>query len=168
MYMILSSKKNNQKGITLIEVMVSILFLSIGLVPLLSSITTSLSLSTRIKNNLIASNLAQEGIEVARSMRDKAWMDKALFNRDLPEGDYLISWNSSSLIPYNPNDYLKLGAGNIYSESSGADTIFKRKLTVSAVPSPCNCEIRVTCQITWVEKTKNRSLTVEDHFFNWK
>lgn len=168
MYLTGKFKKNRQKGITLIEVMVALLFLSIGLIPLLSAIVTSISLATRIKNNLIASNLAQEGVEVARSLRDKAWMDKASFTRDIPDGNYLISWNSSALISYDPNTYVKISPTSIYSQSIGADTIFKRKLTIAKIVSACNCEVQVTSQVTWTEKTKSRSITVEDHLFDWK
>lgn len=164
-----SIKTSKNKGITLIEVMVSLIFLSTGLIPLFGIIVSSINLSVRIKSNLVASNLAQEGVEVVRALRDKAWMDDAPFDRDLTPGNHLVSWDSDSLLLYNPNSYLKYNsATGIYSQTTGADTIFKRRINITPIPSTCNCEVIVTSDVTWLEKNNPRSVVVESHLFDWK
>lgn len=162
-------KLRDKRGITLIEVMVSLVFLSTGLIPLFGVILSSVKLSIRVKNNLVATNMAQEGIEVVRALRDKAWMDSAPYDRDLPSGDGLVSWDSDTIIPYDSSSYMKLDpATGVYSQTVGTDTIFKRRIDITKVPSPCNCEVKVTSEITWLENQNNRVLTVEDHLFDWK
>ena len=162
-------KNNKEEGITLIEIMVSLVFLSAGLIPLFGVIISSINLSTRIKNNLMASNLAQEGIEVVRAIRDKAWMDNAPYDRDLTSGDHLVSWDSDTLSFYDPSTYMRLDPNTkIYSLTIGTDTIFKRRINITKIVSPCNCEIRVISDVTWVDKGKNLAVTVESHLFDWK
>lgn len=162
--------KKNQKGLTLIEVMVAFLFLSLGLVPLLGIITSSIMLANRIENNLVASNLAQEGIEVVRGIRDAAWMRGDAFDLNLPNGDYLVSWDSDSLISYDSTAFIKISSsGSIYSYNPiGKDTIFKRKITIAKIVSPCNCELRIISEVTWAEKGINKTTAVEAHLFNWR
>lgn len=149
--------------------MVSLVFLSTGLIPLFGVIISSINLSIRIKNNLIAANLAQEGVEIVRAVRDKAWMDDAPFDRDLTPGNHLVSWDSNFLLLYDPNLYMKFdSATGIYSQSTGLDTIFKRRINIDPVPSTCNCEVIVTSDVSWVEKDVAKSIVVESHLFDWK
>lgn len=162
-------KTSKNKGITLIEVMVSLIFLSTGLIPLFGIIVSSINLSVRIKNNLVAANLAQEGVEIVRALRDKAWMDDAPFNRDLTPGNHLVSWDSNSLLLYNPNSYMKFNSvTGIYSQSTGIDTIFRRRINIAPVLSTCNCEVIVTSNVSWLEKNSAKSIVVESHLFDWK
>ena len=162
-------KTSKNKGITLIEVMVSLVFLSTGLIPLFGVVISSINLSVRIKSNLVAANLAQEGVEIVRALRDKAWMDDAPFNRDLTPGNHLVSWDSDSLLFYNPNSYIKFNsATGIYSQTTGIDTIFKRRINIVLVPSTCNCEVIVTSNVSWLEKSIAHSIVVEGHLFDWK
>ena len=169
MQLITARKRKKEAGLTLVEVMVSLLLLTSGLIPILGVIISSVALSTRIKNNLIAANLAQEGVEVVRAIRDKAWFDDAAFDRDLTDGDYLISWNSDTLTAYDSNAYVKIDpATGIYSQAGGIDTIFKRKINIAKVVSACNCEIKVVSDVTWTEKGINRAISVESHLFDWQ
>ncbi len=162
------NKTNQQEGMTLIEMLVSLVVLTVGLIPIFSVIVSSSNLATRAKNNLIAANLAQEGIEVVRAIRDKAWLEGVPYDRDLSNGDYLVSWNSSTLTPYDSEAYLKFDSNSgLYSLVAGIDTIFKRKISVLKVVSACNCEVSVTSAVTWSERGQNKSVTVEDHLFDW-
>ena len=158
----------NQSGLTLVEAMVSLVFLTLGLIPILGVIVSSISLSARIENNLIAANLAQEGIEVVRAIRDASWMSGEAFNQNLPNGDYLVAFNSTSLLAYNPSAYLKIDSNKIYSYTAGTDTLFKRRINITNVPSACNCEIIVISEVTWVERTQSRTARVEDHLYDWR
>ena len=160
--------KNKDEGLSLIEVLVSLSFLSLGLIPLFGIIVSSINLSTRIKNNLIAANLAQEGIEVVRAMRDKAWMDDAAYDRDLTPGDSLVSWDSNVLTAYDPTVYMKVDPNTgIYSQTGGIDTIFKRRINITKIPSSCNCEVGVVSDVTWIEKNQTKEILVESHLLNW-
>ena len=62
------SMKN--KGFTLVEMLVTILLVSIGLIGVLAFFNTSLGSQFDAKNELIAAGLAQEGTELVRNIKD--------------------------------------------------------------------------------------------------
>lgn len=156
---------------TLVEVMVAFLFLSLGLIPIFAVITSSINLAARIENNLIAANLAQEGPEVIRAIRDASSMRGEDFDVDLPDGDYLVAWDSLSLIPYDADMYIKYDPStHIYSYDS-TDTIntkFKRRINIQKIVSACDCEIKVISEVTWNERGVDKIVNVESHIFDWR
>ena len=85
-------------GFTLIEVLVALAILTVAISPLLVTAVSSLRVSALIQNNLIASNLAQEGIEIIRNIRDTNWASNKLFDEGLTEGAYAVEWDTTSLI----------------------------------------------------------------------
>lgn len=157
----------NEKGMTLVEVVVSLLFITLGLVPIFGIFSSSFNLAARIQNNLIAANLAQEGIEVVRAIRDASWMKDEVFDQNLPNGDYLVSWDSHALIPYNPSTFLKRNNNSVYSHTAGNDTFFKRRINISRIGT-CDCELKIISEVTWLEKRINRTIAIESHLFNWR
>ena len=64
------------KALTLIEVLITIVVFSSGILVILSVITNSLSLGSRTRNRTTATMLAKEGLEMVYSMRDTS-LDKA-------------------------------------------------------------------------------------------
>ncbi len=68
-------RSKNQSGQTLIETLVAIFVLTTALVSGLALAIKSLSSSGLSQNQIIASNLAREGIEVVRMMRDTNWLE---------------------------------------------------------------------------------------------
>lgn len=62
------------KGFTLVESLVAISVFTVGVSAAIFVITQSINVSARTKNKIIAAYLAQEGIEVARSVRDRNWL----------------------------------------------------------------------------------------------
>jgi len=73
--MILNEFRKNQSGITLIETLVAASILIIGIVGALILTTYSIQVSEVSKQELIATNLAREGLEVVRNIRDTEWLD---------------------------------------------------------------------------------------------
>lgn len=63
-------KKNNNKGFTLVETIVSIFILVASIVPLMIIIGGNLQTLDKIKDRMYASYLAQEGVEMLRYYRD--------------------------------------------------------------------------------------------------
>lgn len=73
----MKSKETRQllrTGFTLIEVMAAVAVLSIGLVGGLTVITKNLSAMYSGADRIIAANLAVEGIELVRNVRDTNWL----------------------------------------------------------------------------------------------
>jgi prepilin-type N-terminal cleavage/methylation domain-containing protein len=153
------------KGFTLIEALVALVVLSIGLGPALvlsSSLSTTASV---VKNNLVATNLAQEGIEVVRALRDTNWFNSTTFDNGLADGIYRIEWNSDSLISLGTNPPLKEDNG-LYNYTTGTDTVFKRTITLTKVNT---AELKIVSDVTWTERgNRTRDVNIESHLFNWR
>lgn len=153
------------KGFTLIETIVAVGIIVIGLVSVLTAITTSLFYVSNIGDRLIASNLTAEGLEVVRNIRDNNWLQGLSWNSGLADGDYQVSYNSTALSPYGGNPLLLDGASGLYNYSSGASTPYGRKISISNLSG---YEIRVISTVTWQRRGITYSNSAESHLFNWR
>ena len=157
------------KGITLVEGLVALMILSFGLIPAFGIILTANGFAVSIRNNIIAANLAQEGAEVVRALRDANWFLDRPFDFGLGDGTYLIEWSSNILAPVGSNPSLKINPQGLYGYVSGTDTIFKRRILITKIdPSGCGCELRIISEVSWQEKRGTRVINVESHLFNWE
>jgi type II secretory pathway pseudopilin PulG len=66
---------SNQKGQSLLELLVSMLILVLVLTATITLIVTSINAGRESRNKLIAASLAREGIETVRNIRDSNWVD---------------------------------------------------------------------------------------------
>lgn len=163
----LNFPKKRFGGFTLVETLVALLILSTGIMGIFVLISRDLSIASLIKNELIASHLTQEGIEVVRNLRDSDWHAERTFGFSIPDGTWIIQWNSSSLMALGSNPVLnKEGASGIYSYDSGTPTLFKRKITISTASG--GEEKIITVRIEWVERGVNKLVQAEKHLYNWK
>ncbi|MDP3696477.1 MAG: prepilin-type N-terminal cleavage/methylation domain-containing protein [Candidatus Taylorbacteria bacterium] len=181
-------KKINQKswytgqaGLTLVEALVTLVVLSLGLIPALAIVSSSVRIAALIENNLIAANLAQEGVEIIRSLRDANWfaVPARSFDNGLvigSVGQWRVEWNTNWAT--NPpqaagtNPPLKLdsvtGTYTYASCPTCADTGFKRHVTVTKTTDPCGCKLIVVSRVDWTQHRSTRTINVESHLFDWK
>lgn len=82
------SYKKNSKGFTIIEVLASVMVLSVGLVGSLTLINYNLRNISNIEKKIIASGLMEDGLERARNVRDTNWMKE-------------VGWDTGFDIPNN-------------------------------------------------------------------
>ncbi len=76
---------SSQSGSTLIEVIVAMTIMVLGLTAMLSLAIASLAMSRATKERVVALNLAREGIELTRAVRDTNWLrDDRCWNADTP------------------------------------------------------------------------------------
>ena len=156
----------NNKGFTLLETIVATGVIVGGIVPLLTLMNNSLVLSFSSQDRLIAANLAAEGIEVIRNIRDNNRLQSLSWNSGLSDGDYNVSYNSLSVIPYVDIPLKIDSLSGIYDYSIGSDqTIFKRIISITNLSA---YEMRVISTVNWQRRNHSYSITVEDHLFNWK
>ncbi|MDP3792118.1 MAG: type II secretion system protein [bacterium] len=167
-------KNKNQRGFTLVETLVSLVVLSFGLIPTLSVIVSSVNISKIMRNNLVAANLAQEGVEVVTSLRDSNWFNGVNFDNGLV-GTWRVEWNTNwasnppqSVTP-ETNPFVRLDpATGLYNYTTGSPTFFKRLVTVSLTANTCNCELVVVSEVTWSDFRRTRTIKAESHLFNWR
>ncbi len=156
---------NNQKGFTLVETLVSLVILTVALIPILNLSTSAARVSATVQDNLVASGLAQEGIEVIRAVRDTNWFNNRAFDFGLSNGDYRVEWNSTVLLSLGSNPALNLNNGQ-YTYSGGTPSKFSRTITITKVNAG---ELKVVSQINWLGRSNDaKSITAEDHLFNWR
>lgn len=158
------------KGFTLLETIISVSILAamvVGSLALISKSTQSVYLS---QNKLIASYLAQEGIEIVRNVRDGNWKNGNDWDEDLLdcvncEMDYTMNVLADETME-GGDPYLKL-ENNFYNYSSGVDknTIFKRHISVSSVSGE---QKQVISEIVWQYRGVDYDLAVTAFLYIWQ
>ncbi len=162
---------------TLVEALVSLVVLSLGLIPAIGILSSSVRLASLIKNNLIAANLAQEGVEIVRGLRDEDWFKNPAvpFGTGIV-GSWLVDWNTSLIsgsanLPQlaDTNPPLKFDpTTKLYNYTTGIETNFKRYVSVTMAANPCLCELIVISRVEWSQQGTARIQNVEAHLFDWK
>jgi prepilin-type N-terminal cleavage/methylation domain-containing protein len=168
------SQLNNhprERGFTLVEVLISLVLMATALVPAFILTNDSLRLSERIRNSLVAANLAQEGIEVVRGIRDGNWFRSEDFvvGLDVCTLGCIFQYdsieNEVDTVLEGLQAYLKVDpATGLYQYDTGADSIFRRTVTITMVSA---VEMKVESVVTWVERGDAKSTTLETHLYNW-
>lgn len=163
------NKKNNQ-GQLIIESSIALSILIIGFLAIVTLLTRSLAANQNAVNRLIAAHLAEEGIEVVKNIIDTNIVKKTIdstiaWNEGLPAGEYEAAFDSNSLSP-NLSRFLLLDKNSgFYNYSSGDQTTLKRTIEISNISSD---EIRVIATVSWTTRALVSTISVEDHFFNWR
>lgn len=156
--------KNKQGGFTMIELVAS-LFILIVILQIFTFISTTINNSSILRDNLIAVNLVQEGIEVVRNIRDRDWFLGNSFGTSLPSGSGRVQWNSNAILILASNPVLKKDPlTGMFSYDLGVDTVFKRTINIAVISAN---EIRVTSTVNWNAKANSKSISAEAHLFNW-
>ncbi|MGI6374312.1 MAG: type IV pilus modification PilV family protein [Patescibacteria group bacterium] len=79
-----------QAGFSIIEIITILFIISVALTGMITLITQSVKGEAENKNTLIAYQLAQEGIELVRGIRDNNWRQGQDWNEGLAPGDYYL------------------------------------------------------------------------------
>lgn len=180
--------KKNKNGFTILELMAAIFVATVGLLGV-TTIIQNLSINTSFfSDKLIASYLAQEGIEIVRNIRDTNWLEKnenpenswneGLINNCLNgcEIDYFCTTvedpdpNNPSghncFRSYNDSHYLRIDSDGFYSYSpSGTDTKFRRKIIVTQEDQDI---LKVEVFVYWRDKGRDYSFSALEKLYNWR
>lgn len=169
-------EKNNQKGFGIIESIVSIYIITMGLLGLMSLIEQSLKVQRLNKNAIISSELAQEGLELVRNIRDDNWKNEADWRKDI-SGSFIIDYraiNDRGLIyPLGSTTSL---ASKLYLHENGfydhdsslnaAPTIFSRFIETSQISNEDG--LNVVCHVKWADGARENEYSVATKLYNWK
>lgn len=157
------------KGFTIMEVMTAIFILTVGVGAALSLMNQTLATGSVIEQKLIASYLAQEGIEIVRNIRDSTWLEKRVnpgisWDEYLGVGDWEADYDSLTLDFYTGTP-LNIQTDGFYGYGiADAQTSFKRKITIE---KPGADEIKVIVDVTWEERGRPHSFTTLEYITNW-
>ena len=156
----------------MIEVVVSATIFIVAMFGVTAIISFNIANAALLRNRLIAANLAQEGIEIVRNIRDNNFLapenSPVPWDQNLAEGDWRVDYTSQGLMALgaNPPLYFHSGSG-IYDYSiGGTPSVFSRRINIVKINAN---EIRVKSIVTWRERNRDMPpLEAEDHLFNWK
>ncbi|KND49170.1 MAG: putative Type IV pilus pilin [Parcubacteria bacterium C7867-008] len=165
-----------RSGFTLVETLVAIAILTISIVGPYYSIYKAVQTTYIARDKLIATSLAQEGVEYVRNTRDSNY----LYNIANPGSP--VNW-MYTLTPckgmkctvdvtgYQPPTAcattctpLNLTPSNLYSYSSGTVTRYTRSVIITDVTPT---EVVVVVTVSWKNAQVNNSLVVTEHLYNW-
>ena len=162
----------NKKAFSIIEILIAIFIITTGIVGAMNLINRSISSVVVSKSELIATNLAQEGMEIVRGIRDTNWLKQReepsrLWDYGLVAGDWRVQYNSQALISLGTNPVLNFNTSTGYYlyDATKPATLFRRKITITNISA---YEIKVVCEVSWSERGHSFAISAEDRLYNWK
>jgi prepilin-type N-terminal cleavage/methylation domain-containing protein len=172
------------RGFTLVETLVAITVILTAIVGPLYAVQQSLNISRSAREQLIASSLAQEGVEYVRAMRDsnylynlanpgsRTWLAGVDGTAGYPNAyadcitgncvvDIVRNTVSRTVVPLNLE-----GTGLYGQTSAGTATPFTRTVRLTAVAGSVT-EMIVTVTVTWTTKGQARTVLITERLHNW-
>lgn len=175
-----------QKGQLLVEAVIAMSIITLVIVGIVGLISRSVGQARLTADQVIAMNLAAEGLEVAKNILDgnvyKGWE----WNRNFASGVYEVTYNSTSLgsqLSTDPNQcsavvrqtakflYFDPATGIYsYNQSGSRPTSFKRVLCVKNVNQ---YRIQVISKVIWTARQAQtpeniRDITLSAEFLGWR
>jgi len=157
-----------QKGLTIIELVISIFVLMAGVIVIFGSFSIIAILVSNIEDQLTAVYLGQEGIEIIRNLRDNNWKriakrEEINWDRGLIEAcqdgcmvDFTTDGSLNPILPWNENQYLNIQPDtNFYSYKEGEKTKFRRRIDIIKLKPPKEEEeaiLKVVVTVFWDQK----------------
>lgn len=171
-----SLKPKATKGFSLIELMVCVLIISIGLIGVLSLVMQNIQAQSINKNALIASQLAQEGIELVRNVRDSNWLitDNDWDEDIVSDGSYAIDYRGRDYIintSESVGEKLYINTNGYYTHDSvgNSSTIFSRLISVNKVEiTSTSTYLDIKSTVQWKERGSDHNYVAEVYLYDWK
>ena len=156
--------------------------------------TSNIGGSQSAEFQIIANNLAREGIEVVRSMRDENWLSGEQWNQGFsdPGGtsnrtlvEFNETQNTWSLNFNFADDSLYISPDGVYShEETGstkssyarfvdldnicADSSGNERIAFPCLAGEQQVGIKVTSRVAWTERGRQHAVTLEELLYAWK
>lgn len=153
---------SRKAGFSLVEVLFTLMILSVGVSAVAILMTTNIRNSITAKNQIIASELAQEGVELVINIKNIKDKDPIKFTADMPANgtDYRVDYNSDyfdlkgspASYPGNAGKQLKM-SGSYFLHTAARASKFYRKISIAIVPDSDPAELKknvvVTSYVSW-------------------
>ncbi len=173
----MTDKKHDNKspgfgsGFSIVEVVIALGIVTVALLGIVSLVVQNIQVKGMNKNYLLASALAQEGLELVRNMRDSNWLTPWNdWKQDIvQDGTYIIDYRGRSSIDDGPDDITALGAklymnGGYYThQAAGTDAHFSRLITIADNGD----YLSASSTVMWLDRGTH-TYTAETYFYNWR
>lgn len=157
------------KGFTLIEVLAAMFIMLMGTVGVFGLIARTVAFNSSVNSQLVASYLAQEGLEIVRNMRDANFLAihkgaGGQWNNGLTScvAGCGADYNDVVLGSFQETP-LKLSNG-LYTYDAGTDTMFTRKITIDSATTDL---LKVSVDVSWQDKGNTRRVLGATELYNW-
>ena len=159
------SNETMKKGFILLEVLIAVSIIVSITGGAFVLIWQTAGFTDAASSRLTASYLCQEGLELARHIRDSNWLKSRTvpdfaWDNGLPAGEWEMDYNDSALMPYSSSHYLKVG--QFYNYDQGVPSPFRRKITISKTSNV----ISVSVEVLWTERGRAHEFTVAEELYN--
>lgn len=162
------TKKQRQswcRGFTLVETLIAIAILLVAVVGPISLVGDSLHKIYYAKDEMIAINLAQEGIEVVRQIRDSNMLAGVPWGTGLADGSYVADAFNLALSVCGDTKVYQDATGYRQLCAGGTSTQFtSRIVTIVTVAAD---EKRITSTVTWNTGGNSGTVTASENIFKW-
>lgn len=157
------------KSFTLLEVILAIFVLTVAVSGAFALISQTFVAANLAQSKLIASYLAQEGIEITKNIRDSNWLAQRtdpdiLWNEGLNEGGWQIDYKGQKLDYGLYGNFLNIDSEGFYSYSAGNQTPFKRKISITNIDED---NIKAVVEVSWQERNRDYSVKALEKLSNW-
>lgn len=158
-------------GFTLVEILTVLFVISVAMIGLLALIVQNIQSQNFNKYNLIAYQLAQEGIELVRQVRDSNVNNSLSWDTNLAPGYYYMDYLDT--VPINtsagaPETKLYQDTAGFYLHDSGASsTPFYRLLEIEKL-SGLDYASYVRSTVSWEEHGRDYTYQLETILYDWR
>ena len=152
------------KSFSLIEVFVAMVIFVTLINTAILLFTRSLATVNLILEKLIAAELAQEGVEIVRNIKDSNVISGAPWDSGLVPGTYYADYNDLALIPSSSPPPLKQDANGFFNYENGTSTPFIRKIEIQKIDDH---HLKVNSIVSWTHKGQSFSVNVESHLYEY-
>ena len=161
----LNGKKDNLNAFSLIEVFVVMTIVLIGLIPAVFLMVKTLDVSVLTLEKLTAAELAQEGVEIVRNIKDSKVISGTFqtWINSLSDGTYYADYNDNNLAP-PPIPYLKQDSDGFFNYDWGNTTSFKREIKIKKINDH---HLKINSIVSWQHKGNNFNVNVESHLYKY-
>jgi len=162
----------NNKGFTLIEVVTALAIVCLALMGVLGVAQRSLRMQPMVKNKILAVNLAQEGVEVIRNIRDQNWKNHVDWRQGLGDGlevsNACVEYNSTAIVAPCPDNKLSINSAGLFVHQAEKDTPFTRSINIDYATDIDGIEyMKVVSIVEWQEGKNQREEVVEEFLYDW-
>lgn len=173
----------NHRSQTLVEALVAIGLTVTALVSIISLATSYLRMGGQTIERVLANNLAREGLEIVRSIRDSQWLDPTkTWPYGLSNGDWIADYDDTSLTAAESSNIMScdncrlwITSNNQYTHTEGSNTltIFRRLINISNgddLGTVCNndCEKQIRVTVAWTDQSGTHTITLEERLTSWR
>jgi len=178
----------NQSGLTLMETTIGLGILMIGIMASLTLMFSSFKYTQQSEYEIVVVNLAREGVEIVRSMRNNEddndtndfnmfdLTESTKYKLDIEDDNSSTNMEQEKITDSNVTSasncdtcslYFKNGK-YVHDSNGSTPTIFKRLIKIEDTNPSQAFAKKIISEVSWTVKNKTYSYTLETYLYDWQ